>query len=150
MTEPDKQLPDKLYQRLQHERFVLLHTIAEESGTPTSNAISWIYAVNSSKLRLAVDARSKLVANMRANPQAAVTVFAAGTVYAIYGQAVIVTEALADVPIKLACFDIAISEVREAMFYGARITVEPEFVKTYDKRAADRLDNQVFAAMRKA
>jgi hypothetical protein len=150
MTEPVGQLPDKLYRRLQHERFVLLHTIAEDSGTPTSNAISWIYAAGVSKLRLAVDARSHLVANMRAHPQVAVTVFAAGMVYAVYGRAALVTEALADVPIKLACFDIAVSEVREALFYGARITVEPEFVKTYDKRAADRLDNQVFAAMKKA
>jgi hypothetical protein len=36
------------------------------------------------------------------------------------------------------------------MFYGARLSVVPDYEKTYDKRAADKLDGQVFAAMRKA
>ena len=53
-------------------------------------------------------------------------------------------------PIKLSCIDIDVEEVREAMFYGSRITVAPEFEKTYDKRAADKLDGQVFAALKKA
>jgi hypothetical protein len=36
------------------------------------------------------------------------------------------------------------------MFYGARLSATPEYEKTYDKRAADKLDGQVFAAMKKA
>jgi len=54
------------------------------------------------------------------------------------------------VPFKLSCFDIHVEQVRDAMFYGSRLSVAPEYEKTYDKRAAEKLDNQVFAAMKKA
>ncbi|WP_181438808.1 pyridoxamine 5'-phosphate oxidase family protein [Paenibacillus sambharensis] len=150
MTEPLTALPEALHTALQTESFVLLHTTDAESGKPTSNAISWVYAVNPNRLRFAVDGRSRLVANLSAKPEASVTVFAAGSVYAVYGLTNLVTEALDEVPFKLVCFDIEISDVRDAMFYGARLSVAPEYEKTYDKRAADKLDGQVFAAMKKA
>jgi hypothetical protein len=39
---------------------------------------------------------------------------------------------------------------RNAMFYGARMSVLPEAEKTYDNRAAARLDSQACDVMRKA
>ncbi|BBH21247.1 hypothetical protein Back11_25920 [Paenibacillus baekrokdamisoli] len=113
MAEPITLLNDDLFNQLQTDPFVLLHTIAADGGSPTSSAISWIYAVDHSTLRFAI-------------------------------------EALEDVPFKLVCFDIEIGEIRDAMFYGARLSTQPEYEKTYDKRAADKLDGQVFAAMKKA
>lgn len=150
MTEPVTALSEALFTQLQNETFVLLHTIDAETGSPTSNAISWVYAVDHDRLRFAIDGRSRLVANLTANPDATVTVFAEGTVHAIYGSATIVVDALENVPFKLVCFDIAIRAVRDAMFYGARLSIVPEYEKTYDKRAADKLDGQVFDAMKKA
>jgi hypothetical protein len=150
MAETITALSEVLFNQLQKETFVLLHTTDAERGTPTSNAISWVYAPEPEKLRFAVDARSKLVPNLNANSQVCVTVFAAGTVNAIYGQARQISEALEEVPFKLACFDIEIASIGDAMFYGARVSVAPEYEKTYDKRAADKLDGQVFTAMKKA
>ncbi|HUC93156.1 MAG TPA: pyridoxamine 5'-phosphate oxidase family protein [Paenibacillus sp.] len=150
MTEPNTALSEALFNQLQSESFVLLHTIDAESGSPTSNAISWVYAVDPGRIRFAVDGRSRLVANLAANPAVCATLFGSGTVHAVYGRAAIVAESLEGVPFKLVCFDIAVSAVRDAMFYGARVTVAPEYEKTYDKRAADKLDGQVFAAMKKA
>ncbi len=150
MTEPITTLSDALFRQLQDETFVVLHTIDAESGSPTSNAISWVYAVDNGRLRFAIDGRSRLVANLTANAEATVTIFAEGSVHAVYGQAALVTDALEEVPFKLVCFDIAIRAVRDAMFYGARLSVVPEYEKTYDKRAAAKLDGQVFAAMKKA
>jgi hypothetical protein len=150
MAESMTALTDALFAQLQKENFVLLHTVDAESAGPTSSAISWIYAVDSTKLRLALDGRSRLVANMRAHPDVSITLFSGGSVHAVYGQAHVVSERLEGVPFPLACMDIHLNAVRDAMFYGARLSVLPEYEKTYDKRAADRLDTQVFDAMRKA
>lgn len=150
MAETLTALSDAQFAAMQHESFVLLHTIDAESGSPTTNAISWIYAPSPDVLRFAVDGRSRLVTNLKNNPSVAVTLFAGGTVQAVYGKASVKAEALEGVPFKLVCFDIAISAVRDAMFYGARLTALPEYEKTYDKRAADKLDGQVFDAMKKA
>ncbi|MNR64744.1 hypothetical protein D3C85_1874900 [compost metagenome] len=68
----------------------------------------------------------------------------------MYGKAKLVTDALEDVPFKLVCFDIEIEVIRDAMFYGARLSSQPQYEKTYDQRAAEKLDGQVFAAMKKA
>ncbi len=87
---------------------------------------------------------------MKANPLVTLTYIGAGSVHAIYGKARLVTDALDEVPFKLACFDIEVTEVRDGMFYGARISVQPEYEKTYDKRAAEKLDTQVFSAMKKS
>lgn len=150
MAELTTALTDALYAQLQKENFVLLHTIDAESGSPTTSAISWIYAVDHARLRLALDGRSRLIANMVNRPETSVTVFGGGTVHAIYGKAMMVTDHLEGVPFPLACVDIEISDIRDAMFYGARLSAVPEVEKTYDKRAADRLDGQVFDAMKKA
>lgn len=148
MTETAQMLSEALVRSLRKERLVLLSTIDCESGSPTISAISWVYAPDDRTVRFAVDARSRLVRNLQNRPEATIAVFAEGSLYAVYGKARLVSESLAGVPIKLACFDVAVEAVRDAMFYGARISVEPEFEKTYDRRAAEKLDNQVFEAMR--
>lgn len=150
MAETITALSEQLFDSLQKEKMVLLTTIDAETGTPSVNAISWVYAVNPTTIRFAIDQRSRLVGNLQGQPQCVITLFAEGTVNAIYGSGRLVKDALDEVPFKLACFDIEISAVRDAMFYGSRISVEPEYEKTYDKRAAEKLDGQVFSAMKKA
>lgn len=150
MSELETQLSETLFTQLQKEKFVMLHTIDSESSGPTSSAISWIYAIDNKTLRFAVDQRSRIVANIRKNAKVAISVFATGSVHEILGQCIVVVDSLEEVPFKLACIDIAIESVRDAMFYGARISIEPEYEKTYDKRAAEKLDSQVFTAMKKA
>jgi hypothetical protein len=143
-------LSEPLFTALQKEILVLLSTIDAETGAPSTSAASWVYATEPNKLRFAIDQRSRIVTNIRNNALVNVTVFAEGSVHTIYGSAQIIVDALEAVPFKLACVDITISAVRDAMFYGSRISVTPEFEKTYDKRAAEKLDGQVFDAMKKA
>lgn len=150
MADTNTALTEALFNQLQKENFVLLHTVDSESGSPTSNAISWIYAINVNRLRISLDSRSRLIANLKAHPAVCVTLFGEGSVHVMYGQAHFVTDRLEGVPFPLACVEIEVETVRDAMFYGARLSVLPETEKTYDIRAAERLDNQVFDAMRKA
>lgn len=150
MAETTTALNEQLFSILQKETFVILNTVDAETGAPAVNAVSWVYAKDAETIRFSVDGRSRIIANLKQNPRVAVSLFATGTFHAIYGDAVLVTEELSAVPFKLACIDIHIREIRDAMFYGARVSVQPEYEKTYDKRAADKLDGQVFEAMKKA
>ncbi|MEF2964695.1 pyridoxamine 5'-phosphate oxidase family protein [Paenibacillus sp. M1] len=150
MSEFVTQLSEPLFAAFQSETFVLLNTVDEESGGPTSSAISWIYAPDYSTLRFALDHRSRLVRNIKAQPRITVTVFGDETIYAINGIAEVVQDPLADVPFKMCCFDLKIDAVRNALFYGAQLASAPTYAKVYDERAAEMLDNRVFAAMKKA
>ena len=143
-------LNDELFTHLQQQSFVLLHTTDAELGRPTSSAISWIFAPARERLRFAIDTRSSLSANLEAHPHVCVTVFASSGVYAVHGQAVLVATVLEDVPFEVSCFDIEIDSWRNAMYAGSRLVAAPVAEKTYDQRAADKLDGQVFDAMRKA
>ncbi len=150
MGETLQQLNDHLFTAFQKESLVLLGTIDSENGSPSVGAISWIIAPDHTHMRFAVDNRSRIVANVKKNEYVTVTTFANNTVFTIYGRAQVLVDELAEVPLKLACVQINVETVRDAMFYGSRISVEPEYEKTYDKRAAEKLDGQVFAAMKKA
>lgn len=144
------ELTDELYTKLQSEPLVLLHTVDHESGSPTSSAISWVYAPDRGKIRFALDKRSRLINNIKNNANVSLTIFASNTIHCVNGRAEVIVDTLEGVSLRLTCIDVQIDAVRDAMFFGSRITVEPEFEKTYDKEAADRLDNQVFTAMKKA
>ncbi|WP_106768330.1 pyridoxamine 5'-phosphate oxidase family protein [Paenibacillus faecalis] len=144
------ELSEKLVKKLQPETFVLLNTVDAETGGPTSSVTSWIYAVDPSTLRLTIDHRSRLVNNLKVNPLVTVTVFEDGQVFAIGGRAKVRQDPLNEVPFDMCCFDIHVEAVRNALFHGIELAAPPQYVKTDNVCAAEKLDGQVFAAMRKA
>jgi len=150
MAEIPTALSEQLFQLLQREKLILLSTVDAERGGPHTSSISWVYAPEPGRLRFAIDRKSSILANIAAEPQVTATFFGAGRVNVIYGAARVVQDQLADLPLKLACVDVEIAAVRDGLFYGSRVTVEPAYEKTYDERAASKLDDQVFAAMKKA
>ncbi|OIJ13297.1 hypothetical protein BKP45_19235 [Anaerobacillus alkalidiazotrophicus] len=143
-------LTEELFQFLQKERFVTIATVDHETTGPNVSAISWVYAPKKETVRFAVDNRSRIIENIKANSQVVLNVIANESTYSISGSAVLKVEKMDEVPLKLALVEIHIKEVRDVMFYGSRISVEPAYEKTYDKDAADRLDLQVMTAMKKA
>lgn len=140
-------LTAELIQALQEERIVTIATIDFEKGTPNVSAISWVYAMNESSVRFAVDQRSRIVENVRSNGAVTLNMIANESVYSISGKASVQTDRMEGVPLKLALVEIAIEEVRDVMFYGSKISVEPKYEKTYDARAAAKLDSQVLSAI---
>lgn len=143
-------LIEPLFQSLQKERFVTVATIDYETGAPNVSAISWVYAPDEKRIYFAVDNRSRIVENIRNHPAIVITLIANESTYSIIGNAHIKVEKMEEVPLKLALVEINITEVRDVMFYGSKISVEPAYVKTYDEKAAARLDQQVLDAMKKA
>lgn len=149
-NEVEPNLIQPLYDELQKERFVTVATVDYETGGPNVSAISWVLAKNEKTVYLAVDNRSRIVENIKHNNQVVMNVIANETAYSISGKATVKADRLEDIPLKLALIEMDILEVRDVMFYGSKITIEPQYDKTYDKVAAARLDKQVMDAMRKA
>ncbi|MBM6618602.1 pyridoxamine 5'-phosphate oxidase family protein [Bacillus suaedaesalsae] len=144
----ESMLISSLYDFLQRERFVTISTIDHVTGGPNVSAISWVYAPDQRRIVFAVDNRSRIIQNIKNIPLIVMNVVANDSTYSIYGEAVIKNEKVEDVPLKLALVEIKISEVRDVMFYGAKISIEPRYEKTYDAEAATRLDRQVMEAIK--
>ncbi|TWE08972.1 pyridoxamine 5'-phosphate oxidase [Neobacillus bataviensis] len=139
-----------LFDELQKERFVTLATVDYETGGPNVSAISWVLAKNEGIIYFAVDNRSRILENINNNKNVVINLIANESTYSIQGEASVKEERLPEVPLKLALVEVTINEVRDVMFYGSKIVTEVQYDKTYDKKAAERLDNQVMDAMRKA
>ena len=146
----EPKLIQPLFDELQKERFVTLATIDYETGGPNVSAISWLLAKDEGTIYFAVDNRSRILENINKNNQVVINLIANESTYSIQGQARVKEERLPDVPLKLAMVEVLINEVRDVMFYGSKIVTEVQYDKTYDKKAAERLDKQVMDAMKKA
>ena len=97
-----------------------------------------------------VDNRSRIVQNIEQNGKIVLNLMANESTYSISGDAKVIQGKMEGVPLKLALIQLDIKEVRDVMFYGLKITVLPQYDKTYDLNAAKKLDNQVMEAMKKA
>lgn len=139
-----------LLDELRKERFVTLATVDFEKGGPNVSAISWIFAKDEKTIHFAVDSRSRIVKNIEKNNQVVVNVIANESTYSISGEASLFAEKMEGIQLQLAHIIIHVTEVRDVMFYGSKIIVEPQYNKTYDLEAAARLDQQVMDAMKKA
>lgn len=146
----ETKLIQSLFQELQKSRLVTIATVDHETGGPNVCAISWILAKDETTIYFAIDIRSRVIENIRENDQVVINLIANESVYSISGNAKIKEEKIEGVPLKLALVELKINEVRDVMFYGSKITVEPQYDKTYDRVAAERLDKQVMDALRKA
>ncbi|MGM0844451.1 MAG: pyridoxamine 5'-phosphate oxidase family protein [Bacillota bacterium] len=139
-----------LFEELQQERFITVSTVNHLSGGPNVRAISWVYAQSEERILFAVDSRSRIVKDIKFNPLVVLNIIANESSYSVYGKAVLISKTLLNIPINLSLISLDIEEVRDVMFYGSRISVEPQYEKTYDNEAAGRLDLQVIEAMKKA
>ncbi|MDP4550715.1 pyridoxamine 5'-phosphate oxidase family protein [Alkalihalobacillus macyae] len=141
------QLTDELVTFLEGEKLVMLATIDHESDTPNVSAISWVKSVGKGNVRFSVTTNSRTVQNVKKHSGVVLTVIGLETVYSIQGQATILEEAMAGVSLKLAKINVEIDQVMETMFWGAKITTEPEYEKTYNKKKAEELDEEVYKAL---
>lgn len=147
--QPLTQLPDELVSFLQGGRLVLLVTADADGGPANVHAVSWVLARNHQEVLLAADNRSRLVRNLRADGRVVLVVPGAGGCWSIGGTALLEEEAMPDAPLRLARFRLAVEVVRDVMFFGSRLVAAPEFDVTYSAEAAARLDEQVYAALRR-
>jgi uncharacterized pyridoxamine 5'-phosphate oxidase family protein len=150
VNQVEPRLIKPLFDELQKERFVTVATVDFETGGPNVGAISWILAKDEETLYFAVDFKSRIIQNIGQNSKVVINLIANESTYSIQGDASLKVDRISDIPLKLSLVEIKINEVRDVMFYGSKIVTEPQYDKTYDKKAAARLDKQVMDAMKKA
>jgi Pyridoxamine 5'-phosphate oxidase len=150
VNQVEPSLTQQLFAYLQKERFVLLSTVDFETGGPNVSALSWVLAKNKQTIVFAVDNRSRIIQNIKRNNKVVINVIVEESSYSISGDASIQEEKVNGIQLPLALIKLNIKEVRDVMFYGSKITIQPEYDKTYDLEAASRLDRQVMDAMQKA
>lgn len=80
----------------------------------------------------------------------AITVFDEEMVYAVNGRALVQQDPIQNVPFTMYCVDMKIEAVQNSLLYGVQWSSVPQFVNIYDQRAAEKLDEQVFSAMKKS
>lgn len=127
----------------------MLSTIDHESGTPNVSAISWVKCLNKNNIRFSVTSNSRTIQNVRENANVVLTIIGLETVYSIHGNASILEESMKGVSLKLAKINVKIDQVMETMFWGAKITAEPQYEKTYNQKKAEELDKEVYEALLK-
>ena len=143
------ELTKELQVFLSGEKLVLLGTIDAEGNSPSVSAISWVKSRDERTVRFAVSSNSRIVSNLRSNPNAVLTIIGLGTVYSINGKVLILEETMEDVSLKLAKLEFVVEKIYNSMFWGSKITAEPAFEKTYNVEKAKKLDEQVYSALMK-
>lgn len=147
-NEAASQLSAELVHYLQGPRLVIVTTLDADTKWPTNNAITWVFAADDQTVRLAADAKGRIMGNIRADERVLLTVLAQGACYTIEGTGRIAADNLDGVSIKLGCAEVAVKAVRDITFWGGKIIQEPEYDVTYDKALKEKLDSGVFAAMK--
>jgi predicted pyridoxine 5'-phosphate oxidase superfamily flavin-nucleotide-binding protein len=148
MAEPMTTLSPELQQFLQSANMVLVTTLDAETKGPTNNLITWVLAKDERTVRLAADARGRLMNNIRADGRVLLTVMTAGSVWSIQGTARVTVENLEGPSLKLAMAEVAVERVYDIMFWGGQLAQEPAARVTYDPALKEKLDTAVFGALR--
>ncbi|WP_409292044.1 pyridoxamine 5'-phosphate oxidase family protein [Peribacillus sp. SCS-37] len=146
----ETELIPSLFEFLQKEQLAVLSTIDHEGGGPNVNLISWILARDEKTIVFAAASRSRIIQNIRHHERAVLVLFAEESAFSINGQVMIKNERIKDVPLALTILEMSVYEVRDIMFYGSKISHNPEYSKMYDEEAACLLDRHVMEALTKS
>lgn len=142
-----EKLTEELIQLLQGEKVVSLITLDAENKLPHLSIISWALAnPTGEQVHFAVGNKASVIKNIEENPNVTLGVIGAGSCFSIKGK-VYRTESF-DKTIKIQTFSVKVESVEDVMFYGGKISVEPEYVKTYKRELAEKLDSEIYDALR--
>jgi flavin reductase (DIM6/NTAB) family NADH-FMN oxidoreductase RutF len=144
---PQNKLNDELINLLQGEKMVSLITIDEETGQPDLTTISWVLADSTGeRINFAIGHNAASAKNVQNNPNVILGVIGAGSCFSIKGKGTV--SDVIEKTMKMRVVNVEIETVEDIMFYGSKVTVEPEYEKTYKKELADKLDHEVYEVLR--
>jgi hypothetical protein len=148
-TEAAAALSAELVAHLQGPQLVLVTTLDVETGWPTNNLITWVLARDAATLRLVADGSGRVLRNIEGDSRVLLTVMAVGGCYSIEGHAAVIAAELPAQELKLGMAEVTVQAVRDVLFWGGRLTEGPHYDVTYDRELKERLDADLFAAMRR-
>ncbi|MEH7117774.1 pyridoxamine 5'-phosphate oxidase [Neobacillus vireti] len=147
MTKTLDRLSPVLASSLQGEKMVSLITVDSETKLPQLSVVSWVNASpDGTQIKLALGHKASSITNIQSNPTVIVGMIGEGSCYSVRGSAS-VSEVI-ERTMKLCVVTIDIEEVENVMFYGGKVTVEPEYEKTYNPELAKKLDTEVYELLK--
>ena len=139
-------LSQELVDLLQGEKIVSLVTLDAETNKPNLSIVSWLVAHQGGKIiKFALGHKGTSVTNIQANPEITLGVIGAGSCYSIKGKAEI--SDVIEKTMKYRVVTVEVESVEDIIFYGGKITSEPEYVKTYKEELAKKLDAEVYTML---
>lgn len=142
-----KKLNNELIDLLQGEKIVSLITKDVKTGQSDLAMISWVVANPAGdRINFAIGHNASSARNIQNDPSVILGVIGAGSCFAIKGKGEV--SDIIEKTIKMRVVSVEIESVEDVMFYGGKVTTEPEYEKTYNKELAEKLDNEVYSLLR--
>jgi hypothetical protein len=136
-------LSPELVHCLQGEKIVSCVTVNAEHGKPDLDVISWVLAgPGGDQIKIAVGHKATIASNIEKDPSVILGIIGLGSCYAVKGKAEV--SEIVEKTMKFRVVTVQVESVEDIIFYGGKITVEPEYVKTYDKELAEKLDREIY------
>nr|WP_295971243.1 pyridoxamine 5'-phosphate oxidase family protein [uncultured Bacillus sp.] len=143
----ENKLSTELINLLQGEKIVSLTTIGEKTVLPDLTMISWVLAdATGERIHFAIGHNAESAKNIQQNPNVILGVIGAGSCFAIKGEGKV--SDVIEKTMKMRVVSVRVESVEDVMFYGSKITVDPEYVKTYNRELAEKLDQEVYAVLK--
>jgi hypothetical protein len=147
MTLTLDRLSTELASSLQGEKMVSLITVDAETKLPQLSVVSWVYAKpDGTQIKIALGHKASSIDNIRSNPNIILGVIGAGSCFEIRGTGSVSN--IIERTMKFCVVTIEIEAVENVMFYGGKVSVEPEYEKTYSPELAKKLDSEVYELLR--
>lgn len=142
MAKTMDKLPPEIVSMLQGEKIVSLVTTNAETGAPQLTVVSWVKAnQEGTVIKIAVGHKGSTVNNVQKNANVILGTIGPETCYSITGKATI--SDIVDGTMKYRVITVNVQSVEDVIFYGGKVTAEPEYIKTYDADLAKKLDAEV-------
>ncbi|CAG9619933.1 pyridoxamine 5'-phosphate oxidase family protein [Sutcliffiella rhizosphaerae] len=143
MPKKESALNNELIELLQGEKIVSLITTDKDTQKPNLSIVSWLIAYEDGKtIKFALGHKAESAFNIQHNPHLILGVVGAGSCYSINGKGKV--SDIIDKTMKYRIVTVEVEEVEDVIFYGGKITQEPDYIKTYDMDLAKKLDEEVY------
>ncbi len=147
MAKREEKLSPELVESLQGEKIVTLVTTDLETKQPDLSVISWVVAQpEGDQIKFAVGHKANSAKNIQAEPRVTLGITGNGSCYSVKGKADV--SDVIEKTMKLRIVTVDVESVEDVIFYGGKITVEPEYEKTYDPKLAEKLDAEVYSLLK--
>ena len=147
MPKSEDKLNQSLIDLLQGEKIVSLITTDSNTNKPNLSIVSWLVAHQDGKtIKFALGHKAESAFNIEKNPDLILGVIGAGSCYSINGKGSV--SDVIDKTMKYRIVTVDVESVEDVIFYGGKITGEPEYEKTYDAELAKKLDDEVYEMLK--
>jgi flavin reductase (DIM6/NTAB) family NADH-FMN oxidoreductase RutF len=150
MTEPQKappaEMPKELVQFLIGGQTCVVASV-DTGGRPITSIMTWVVARDTRTIAIAVDSRSRALANVRANGQLALEVLGDDLCYSVRGVAVIEKERVESAPFPSALVTVRIEECRNQAVQGVKF-FGPRYHFHEGKEHRTEVEKRVFAELK--